>query len=333
MYKTEERSREIENFLEDFSREADFENAEWSEDVIERLVDLACRGKMVRGSLLMDACERMGGCPDSVNYAAAVELIHTGLLVHDDIIDEDGLRRGVKTLHRQYSDVFDIENPVELGKKMAICAGDIAFFLAFRMVSSARKDNFDALQMISRTFSRVGMGEMKDIESSTRDRELSQDQIIELYRNKTASYTFALPLRLASVIAGKGDQPVLQKVGMRMGVLYQIKDDHFDFFPGDNIGKPERSDLDENKRTLHRALLLQEAGESEELRRKLREYGEEGNAELIRQKMQQHSIQEKMRERMEDLVDDIRATADEIGDRETRELVKDVTELIVQRNR
>ncbi|MFB6100895.1 MAG: polyprenyl synthetase family protein [Candidatus Nanohalobium sp.] len=152
------RKSQITGRLDELEEKEDFE-AEWSEETIHNLVDLAKKGKMLRGSLLLEACEALDG-PEPVNYATAIELIHTGLLVHDDIIDEDDERRGVETIHSRYG-----ERGERFGEGVAICSGDITFFLALDLIADSGEQSDRALQAISECFIRTGLGEIMDVET------------------------------------------------------------------------------------------------------------------------------------------------------------------------
>ena len=322
MYSSQNNREKITARLESLKEDIDLESTDWSEEVIEKLVEMASRGKMVRGSLLIDAYQVMGGEKDIKNYAAAIELVHTGLLIHDDIIDRDEVRRGINALHVSYrSEKFSDRE----ARNLALCSGDVAYFLAFQLISESEVRSSKALSVFSSTFSRVGLGEMSDIELSGRESEL--DQVVQMYRDKTASYTFALPLRLAAVLAEEEDRDDLKDLGLELGVLYQIKDDHLDLFSGaGDTGKPKLSDLIEGKTTLHTELLEQRSGtqiNGELSREKAREVVSE---------MRDHSIdravEKEMTERKEAIEQEIETLETGLAD-----LLAQVVDLVVERER
>lgn len=322
MYSSQSNREKIIARFERLEQEIDFEATDWSEEVVEKLVEMASRGKMVRGSLLIDAYWALGGEEDIVDYAAAIELVHTGLLIHDDIIDRDEVRRGEEALHISYrSEKFSDRE----ARNLALCSGDVAYFLAFQLISESEIQSSEALSVFSSTFSRVGLGEMSDIELSGRESEL--DQVVQMYRDKTASYTFALPLRLAAVLAEGEDRTDLKNLGLELGVLYQIKDDHLDLFSGsEDTGKPEVSDLVEGKTTLHTELLEQRNGTeingdvSQEKAQKL--------LSEMREQSIDSAVEKEMAERKEAIEEKIETLDEGLAD-----LLAQVVDLVVERER
>lgn len=321
MYSPQENKEKIVACLEELEEGISFEATEWSEEVIENLVDMASRGKMIRGSLLIDAYDAMGGKEEVVEYAAAIELVHTGLLIHDDIIDRDEVRRGQKALHVQYrsEEISDRE-----AKNLAMCAGDVAYFLAFKLISDSDIQSTEALSIFSSTFARVGLGEMTDVELSVKEGEIRD--IIQMYRDKTASYTFAMPLRLAAVLAGRDDRRDLKNLGLKLGVLYQIKDDHLDLFSekGDT-GKPDASDIVEGKTTLHTEMLKQRTGTEIN-------GDSEVEAQRLISEMEENAIDRTVEKEMMDRKEGIEERIQTLNP-ELRKLLKQVVELIIERNR
>lgn len=322
MYSSQSNREKIIARFERLEQEIDFEATDWSEEVVEKLVEMASRGKMVRGSLLIDAYWALGGEEDIVDYAAAIELVHTGLLIHDDIIDRDEVRRGEEALHISYrSEKFSDRE----ARNLALCSGDVAYFLAFQLISESEIQSSEALSVFSSTFSRVGLGEMSDIELSGRESEL--ERVVQMYRDKTASYTFALPLRLAAVLAEGEDRTDLKNLGLELGVLYQIKDDHLDLFSGsEDTGKPEVSDLVEGKTTLHTELLEQRNGTeingdvSQEKAQKL--------LSEMREQSIDSAVEKEMAERKEAIEEKIETLDEGLAD-----LLAQVVDLVVERER
>lgn len=322
MYSSQSNREKIIARFERLEQEIDFEATDWSEEVVEKLVEMASRGKMVRGSLLIDAYWALGGEEDIVDYAAAIELVHTGLLIHDDIIDRDEVRRGEEALHISYrSEKFSDRE----ARNLALCSGDVAYFLAFQLISESEIQSSEALSVFSSTFSRVGLGEMSDIELSGRESEL--DQVVQMYRDKTASYTFALPLRLAAVLAEGEDRTDLKNLGLELGVLYQIKDDHLDLFSGsEDTGKPEVSDLVEGKTTLHTELLEQRNGT--EINGDVSQKKAQKLLSEMREQSIDSAVEKEMAERKEAIEEKIETLDEGLAD-----LLAQVVDLVVERER
>jgi len=254
--------------IEDSLAEIDFfMNDTILDEMRDRARELSTAGKMVRGSLVLLIHDMYDGDnPEAAEQvAAAVEIIHTALLAHDDVIDRDSMRRGLPALHEQYSSVAedsDLEDPDHTGTSLAVCVGDIGFFLGFDLLaqidaSGAARERLTRL--FADEFLTVGVAEAEDIVMGAATDEPSKDHILELYRTKTGRYTFSLPLMAGAILGGapEADIDTLEDAGERLGIVYQLKDDELDLFGDqDETGKDHGSDLAENKKTLHRLLAL-----------------------------------------------------------------------------
>lgn len=299
-------------------------------EVRKDLIELTEKGKMVRGSLIIETGTAMGAdIEELLDVAAAIEIIHTGLLIQDDVFDLDEERRGVKALHKQYEGLENISG--EAARNLAICAGDISFFIGMQLLSKSERPEVFAL--FGEVFENVGYGQMTDIRSSDGGKVLTGEYIIDFYRKKTATYTFALPLKIAGLIAGKEDQQNLEEIGLEMGVLYQIKDDEIDFQDMGKNGKPPLSDIKEGKNTLHLSELAEDVG-SEKIESRIEEDITQEQADWIYEKMKENEIigkvQTLMEERRNRLEDKI---SDQIENTEVQDLLLETTEFIVERER
>ena len=202
-------------------------------DSIRRLESFARRGKSLRGSLVMFSYRlfKNGFSQEALDMAAALELIHSALLIQDDIMDEDEMRRGVKAVHRQYAWVgkkLKIKNPDHFGESAAICLSDIAFFFAFGVLGRLKIDlgaRRELWKLFSRELITTALGQMEDVAASpARKKELT------LYLAKTARYTFVLPLLAGALLAGKrrAELKKFEKLGEVLGIIFQLKDDELD---------------------------------------------------------------------------------------------------------
>ena len=200
------------------------------EDVINKILSIISEGKTIRGSLVLFTHDVLKGNrkKEAMREAAAFELIQTGFLVHDDIIDHEEIRRGHPCLHIQYKNE---------GK--AICAGDLLFFLAFELLKAS------PIQEISNNiFEEVTAAQIVDITYSMQQTQPTQKEIISLYKYKTARYSFSLPMMAGAMLA-KADMTtihLLELLGESMGIIFQIKNDI----------KGTISDKREDKKTLIR---------------------------------------------------------------------------------
>ena len=333
MYSPDKGAEILRKELDKVPERIDLEDTKWGEDTVNRILDLAKAGKMIRGSLLLDATEAMGGDREkALDYALAVEIIHTGLLIHDDIIDGDSRRRGEDAIHIQYMNKFK-EISEDAAEDLAICAGDVCFFLAMNIASNHEGDT-RILKLFSGVFSRVGTGQIRDIESSERGTPMSVEDTLDFYRNKTACYTFSLPLRTASIIARGRDSEALDSIGREIGVLYQIKDDELDFRPQKESGKPQLSDLKEGKNTIYTAKMMEKENSREEIKNLIREGADREQARELRKKISEEGVKEEVENMMKERSHQIKQKASEISEtHEIKELLEEVTELVVQRER
>jgi geranylgeranyl diphosphate synthase, type I len=269
----------LQSYLNEKSSILNFIN-QWGYDVSKRLKDFSINGKIIRGSIILFT-EVMYGREindESIKLAAAVELFHSGLLVHDDIIDCDELRRGDRSIFSQYKIKGaneKIVDPHYFGISMGICAGDIAFFIGFELLSSLKIDDISKgkiQQLFSREFVSVGLGQMQDVYFGKSIHEPNENEILKLYLYKTARYTFSLPFMLGGLLAGIDSKnlQLLEKLGEYLGLIFQMKDDELGIFGvKSNFGKPIGSDIKEEKKTLFHLYLFQQVtrGEKNRLRK------------------------------------------------------------------
>lgn len=255
-------------------------------DAARRLAEFSSRGKMIRGCLVRLGYElALGRVPDGDDQAAldragaAMELFQSGLLVHDDIMDRDRVRRGFSTLHVDYEEILRIggyDDPPHYGEALGICAGDLAYFLAFELLAElpiAAERALAASRIAAAELCLVGVAQMQDVANGAlrpgatnpfraAPAEPSEADVIRLYRYKTGRYTFSLPLALGAAIAGASDgaRTALETAGEELGVLFQLKDDELGLFADEaELGKPVGADIREDKKTPFRLRLMARA--------------------------------------------------------------------------
>lgn len=244
----------------------------WGGDVIRRLAEFARKGKMIRGSLVSLGSEMAGDRSSraAVRAGTAFELIQSGLLIHDDIMDRDARRRGAPSIHEQYALLAESPGTPEaahFGTSMAICAGEISIFLAFEALAGLPgpgKNTAAVQKLFAAEFGLVGLGQMRDIQVGTSTLPLEERDVLDIYRYKTARYSFSLPLAAGWMLAGGRASvlPKIQRLGEDLGLVFQIKDDELGLFGSEKtLGKPVGSDIRQGKKTLfHLGLLDRAAG-------------------------------------------------------------------------
>ena len=324
----------------------------WGKDVLNRLKEFSTRGKLLRGSLILLSSEMYSGkeIPGSIETATAIELIHTSLLIHDDIMDRDELRRGMPTLHYQYKTIYP-ENSVDnhsyealhFGEAMAICTGDIGFFIAFSILSNVQIEPFKInriLKLWSSEFSYVGAAQMDDMYFEVLKENISDENILNMYRYKTSRYTFSLPLVTGAELAGAPDRDIeiLEELGEKIGIIFQIKDDELGLFGSkEKTGKPTGSDIQEGKNTLYISYLRRMVKGKD--RRTIegiisKKDGSKGSIEKIKEIMVDSGIKSKI----DNMVNKLKIEAKKLIDRlnissDYKQLLNSLTEYMYKRDK
>ena len=275
-----EQREKVKAFLDVFLEEKrkDFSRVNlWGEDAVQRLKPFIRSGKMLRSGLVCLGYKMCGRNVTSMVLpaAAAVEFFQTALLIHDDIIDRDHYRRGLPSLFYQYAQRGQVEglgDPTHFGEGMAICLGDIAFFLAFELFSNLKtsmaiKEKINLLW--SRELCYVGLAQMQDLYFGETRKKIEAEDILRLFHYKTARYSFSVPLQTGAMLGGAKAALLsgLERCGHGLGLLFQLKDDELGLYGSEKeIGKPVGSDLRECKKTLHYHFLSENASAKDRAR-------------------------------------------------------------------
>jgi len=201
---------------------------------------LKAGGKRVRPALCLMANELFGDIKqDAYHVAMAVELFHNFTLIHDDIMDQSPLRRGMPTVH------------VKFGTTAAILSGDVMNIFAFRCLDSVSATHLPAvLQLFNQTAIAVCEGQQWDMDFEQKE-EVGMKDYLNMIELKTA-VLLACSLQSGALLGGAGsqDQQHLYEFGRCLGLAFQLQDDYLDTF-GDEavIGKTPGGDIRANKKT------------------------------------------------------------------------------------
>ena len=220
-------------------------------------------GKRVRPRILMTAYQHLGGMDSeaSARAGAAFELLHTALIIHDDVIDQDFIRRGQDNVAGVYRGLAEAsgqspEAALHRGLSVGVIAGDLALANAFRMLDTVPTDPATRLRLAEildeAVFASAG-GELIDVDFSFYAGAPAVEDILDMERMKTAVYSFEAPLRAGATLAGAGDEvaATLGKFGRDTGIAYQLVDDLLGVFGNESAtGKSNLGDLREGKRTV-----------------------------------------------------------------------------------
>lgn len=208
-------------------------------------------GKMMRPILVMLSSKLCGGVTDStISAAVALELLHVASLIHDDVVDNSDMRRGLASVMAQF------EN------KAAVLGGD--FFLSTALCEAVKTNNLGVMQTISSLGRILIDGEMLQLAES-RNHSFKEENYFSIIKSKTAAlFSASAKLgALSSSAISEENIEKLTKLGEYIGICFQIKDDIFDFEPKNNTGKPYGNDIQEGKVTLPLLYVYNHASEEE----------------------------------------------------------------------
>ena len=194
------------------------------------------KGKQVRPILVL-LFAKMFSSQNLTNksYRAAIisELIHSATLIHDDIVDDSKLRRGFLSLNALWNN------------KISVLVGD--FLLSKSLLLSVDNEDFDLLKIISEAVKEMSEGELLQIQKS-RNLNITEEEYFELITKKTASL-FSACCQLGAASSGIKKLNKVERFGLNLGLIFQIKDDLFDYSYR-RIGKPTAIDIKNQKITL-----------------------------------------------------------------------------------
>ncbi len=241
------------------------------QNALELLEKFVLRGKMIRGTLFLLSLEMMGEkiTDEYLDVACSIELVHSALLIQDDIIDNDRTRRGHDTIFVEYEkrgERIHAANKGHYGISIGIVVADMAIFLAMDLLSHYQGMFLQKLlEFYAHEIYLVSIAEGIDSELGQSEIEPKKEDIYAVYKYKTARYTFSLPFVMAGIIAGnQKEAKIFEELGELIGLIFQLKDDVIGLFGDEKtIGKPVGSDIRENKKTLIRVLLYEHVNQSE----------------------------------------------------------------------
>jgi len=215
---------------------------------------LSSGGKRIRPLLTLISAKLCGyveGYRD-INLAACVELIHNATLLHDDVIDNSDLRRGIKTSN------------VIWGNQSSILVGDYLLSRCFEMM--VEDGSQEVLKLLSSTSSKIAQGEVSQLEYKG-EIDVLEEIYFKIINSKTAAL-FAAATRIGACITNKNrkEKDALESYGRNLGLAFQIADDALDYYSTNKIfGKEIGKDFYEGKVTLPAILLHQKANLTERI--------------------------------------------------------------------
>ena len=194
-------------------------------------------GKRMRPMLILLTAKNYGEVSDvTQNAALGLELLHTASLVHDDVVDESSERRGQPSVNASYNN------------KVAVLVGD--YILSTALLRVSLSENNEIVQELAELGRTLAAGEILQL-SNISNQEISEDVYYQVINKKTA-VLFEACCKLGAISVGAPKEVIEKaaKFGHNIGMIFQIRDDIFDYYDSKEIGKPTGNDMTEGKLTL-----------------------------------------------------------------------------------
>lgn len=212
-------------------------------DLLNRANDSVLNGggkkmRLIMSMLMARLCSGGHVTNDSLNFAAAVEILHNATLFHDDVVDESNSRRGHPTMRTL------------LGSSASVLIGDYWLVTAMNLVLDANKNGTKIIRLFANTLQELAEGEMLQLQKA-QNGDTNKNDYIRIIYNKTASLFIVSCVSAAySVGASERKMKAAKEYARNLGLAFQIKDDIFDYCEVKKIGKPIGQDILEQKITL-----------------------------------------------------------------------------------
>lgn len=302
-----------------------FDNAlTHDDDFLGQALDYVRRrqGKMMRPLLVVLMARELGDVPvDSLRSAVTLELLHTASLVHDDVVDESGERRGQRSVNAVYDN------------KVAVLVGD--YLLSTSLLQAAMTGNIGVVEIISRLGGTLSEGEICQL-TNIRNEAITEEAYFHIIHHKTAAL-FAACAELGAISAGADAEYVARakRFGEIVGLCFQIRDDIFDYYADNRIGKPTGNDMREGKLTLPAIYAINNADNQEVRALAMRVKNGEATADDIAALVdytKAHGGIEYAQRRMEELHAQALSLLDSWHNAEVREALRGYIDFVVERS-
>ena len=213
----------------------------------------------MRPMLILLIAKNYGGISSVTQHSAVgLELLHTASLVHDDVVDESKERRGQASVNAEYNN------------KVAVLVGD--YVLSTALLNVALTNNTHIVQSLAELGRTLSNGEILQL-SNIQNSEFSEEVYYEVIKMKTAAlFEACCEIGAMSANATEEDLEKAKTFGRNLGIIFQIRDDIFDYYDSKEIGKPTGNDMSEGKLTLPVLYALNSTHDSEmeEIARKVK---------------------------------------------------------------
>lgn len=315
----------VADYIDDFHQQFDGvlkSKSEWLTEAVQHLA--TATGKQVRplltsliGKLFVEDLPQK-----TIDAAVLLELIHTATLIHDDVIDEANTRRGVSTLNAIYDN------------RIAVLMGD--FILSSALLKAISLQDLRVMNIISSLGRDLTEGEIKQYETADKVL-LSEETYFEVIHQKTAILFMACAeIGAMSVDVSQDDIDRVRLFGEKLGYAFQIRDDIFDYYKSNDVGKPTGNDIREGKITLPLLYALQNTVSMEQEAcmaiLKQKHFSQEDVARLISFAVDNDGI-EYATKRMQGFVDEAKALLEVYPRNEAHKYLDTLADFIVERKR
>lgn len=225
---------ELQQFIDMFN-----ESLSHSDGLLSQALDYIRQraGKRMRPMLILLMAKNFGKVSETTHRAGVgLELLHTASLVHDDIVDESKERRGQASVNAVYDN------------KVSVLVGD--YILSAALLNVCQTQNVEIVRYLSALGQTLSNGEILQLTSNGSE-NISEEAYYEVIKQKTAAlFEACCVLGAMSVNANPDDAEAARQFGQTLGIIFQIRDDIFDYYDNSNIGKPTGNDMLEGKLTL-----------------------------------------------------------------------------------
>ena len=287
-------------------------------------------GKMLRPALSLITAEAVGGQKENALKAgSAIELIHTFSLIHDDIMDDDDMRRGMPSVHKVW------------GEDVAILAGDTLFSKAFEIIINSDKELTshaqinNALAAVADACVKICEGQALDMGFENRF-DVTEDEYMEMIFKKTGAL-IAAATKVGAIMGGASDEVIdaMYEYGRLIGLAFQIQDDYLDLASDEEtLGKPIGSDIGKGKMTIIAINGLSSAGDdSEKLLEILKdENNSQADIDLAIEILTKCGAIEYARNLAQDSVDQAKEVLEILPDSSSKQVLSDIADFVLGRH-
>ena len=280
-------------------------------------------GKRLRPMLTLAAAKACGyEGPYHIHLATTVEFIHTATLLHDDVVDESGQRRGRPTANLLWDN------------KSSILVGDYLFARSFQLMTDA--DNMRVLRILSNASATIAEGEVLQL-TAAQDLSTSEETYLKVVRGKTAAL-FSAATEVGGVLAEANEDIVkaLYDYGDALGISFQIVDDLLDYWGSDQTGKNIGDDFRERKLTLPLIKAVAKADDAERaFWKRTIEKGDQNEGDLAQAiaLLNKHDALNATRDVAVEWADKAKSSIAKLPQSELRDILSDIADYVVARVR